>query len=71
MPTGTDPIVKTHPEGTSFSGRTGRAWQAPSRLGRRRDHPRIAVITSVIGWLVAIALQPRATRRQSGATPAR
>jgi hypothetical protein len=63
--------VKTHREGTSFSSRTGRAWQdsEPARPPPRSS--RIAVITSVIGWLVAIALQPRATRHQSGATPAR
>jgi hypothetical protein len=41
-----------------------------SRLGRRRDPP-IAVIASVIGWLVAGALQQRETGRHQRRVPAR
>jgi hypothetical protein len=71
--------------GTAFPGvigqafdQSGPAWPQPlrglaghaaGRLGRRRDHP-IAVIASVIGWLMATALQQRATRHQSGRAPA-
>jgi hypothetical protein len=67
--------------GTAFPGVIGRAfdqsspaWPQPLRepLAKRLAGSaaavtiRIAVIATVIGWLVATARQPRATRYQSG-----
>jgi hypothetical protein len=69
MPTG-----RTHREDPSRGHqlhRPDRPGLAGPRAGwAAAEIIRIAVIASVIGWLVVTALQPRATRHQSGAAPA-